>query len=703
MVKNPQNSYEISSPLLSCVPQTALDAVYGAAALADVNQNLSVLSRNWNEFMARSGRGDLAKNSVLGSSLLSFFRDEQQKQVFRNLLESMANDELGTHNQVVDLGGKDNPFYVQFHVHPLWKDGVLVGYLLHCLDTTKEHANRLTLIDHDRQLLHLREIKATHESELNAAKELIGSVAKEQADKEKELKQLQEKAARKEKALKAAIKQAELSANNMASKDRELDTLRAENKKFITDLAETRQQLDLAAAELTAREETISRLSDQLSELKSVNDELSEKLNSQDTQDSALTDKLQEYEQSNSALTEELKTLRDEKNLLTAELENSKEQLSNLKLNQEQQQEAFEEINRELAAKKTNSEHELQSLRADRILLSNTLNALNTPVCWMDPSGLIQLTNQAFREYFELDHESPEAVNLSELIAEADARRVESMLRDPFNTDCLTLHFAQSETELSIRIAPQFENGQFIGCFAVSTRNPNHELNALTHSEESQPDARGVRVLSGDLADSFGDLLTAVVGHASLAAAEAEENSPTLADIRAIEESAGEAAHLVRKLHALSGKSRHNSITDLKASIMNFTSRYYDSEREESRIQIELTSEPVRIPADHATIDVILNAIAAQAELSADAGSTPLWKLSADEEFAKLSISCQGTLTIPTGWFDESVPSKDEQGYDLYFAREAARAFGGRLEIHDLKPAQELILYLPLAAVKSEA
>lgn len=701
MAKIIQNSYEVASPLLSCIPQTALDAFYGAAALADAGQNLAVLSRNWNEFMARSGRSDLAKNSVLGSSLLSFFRDEQQKQVFRNLLDSMANDELGTHNQVVDLGSKDSPFYVQFHVHPLWKDGVLIGYLLHCLDTTKEHANRLTLIDHDRQLLNLREAKGNYESELAAAKELIGSVAKEQADREKELKQLQEKASRKEKALKAAIKQAELSANNMASKDRELDTLRSENKQLSVDLTEARQQLDLTAGELTSRDEEIGKLTDQMIELQTAHDVLAEKLESSSSQDSEAALQLQEAEARITELTQQLQTAQDEKDSLKADLETIQSQLQELEEDHEKLQAILAKTEQQSAEAAENFETELRSSVAAHVLLSNTLNALQIPTCWINPAGHVEMTNQAFRDLFELDSETLEAIALSELFLAEDVEALEALLSNPFGQDSLALHLLTGEPERPIKFIPQFENGQFIGCAGACESANADQPAAHELADEPSGNAHGLRALSGDLADSFGDLLTAVIGHASLAAAEAETDSPTLSDIRAIEESAGEAAHLVRKLHALSGKSRHNSVIDLKASIVNFARRYYDSASEDSRVQLELPEDAIKIPVDSATMDVILKGVSVHADLSVSEDSIPLWKLSEDDEYAKLSISYQGTMIAPNGWFDESVPAKDEPGYELYFAREAARAFGGRLEIHELNSAQELVLYLPLVTVKT--
>ncbi len=65
-----------------------------------------------------------------------------------------------------------------------------------------------------------------------------------------------------------------------------------------------------------------------------------------------------------------------------------------------------------------------------------------------------------------------------------------------------------------------------------------------------------LRALAADLADEYGNLLTGVLGHVSLAVAELEDRPAALDDVRAIERAARGAARLTRRLAAV-GSSLH--------------------------------------------------------------------------------------------------------------------------------------------------
>ncbi|MBL0061103.1 MAG: hypothetical protein IPP40_06340 [bacterium] len=102
------------------------------------------------------GRSDLGRNAMLGSPILLFFRNDEQRRVFESLLHSMHSDELGVHNQVVDLGTEKRRSMFSCMCKG-WQEGVFVGYFIHCLDITREHTNRLSLIERDREMMAGRE------------------------------------------------------------------------------------------------------------------------------------------------------------------------------------------------------------------------------------------------------------------------------------------------------------------------------------------------------------------------------------------------------------------------------------------------------------------------------------------------------------------------------------------------------------------
>jgi myosin heavy subunit len=787
-------TYEITSPLLSCVSQTALDAIFGAAALVDTNQNLHVLSRNWNEFMAGSGRADLTKNSVLGSSLLQFFRDEQQRQVFKNLLESMANDELGTHNQVVDLGQKDHPYYVQFHVQPIWNNGLHLGYFLHCLDATKEHTTRLTLIDHDRQLLKLKQELETNESELNAAKELLGSVAREQAEKDDELEKLREKAARKEKALKAAIKQAELSAGSMADKNRDIERLRADGKRLETELSAALGQLKQTAEELQTREVETATLREEYDSLckesTAINEQLAESNKLQEERDSlqseivSLNEKLAAVsilQEENDSLKSDIASLREQlaaedalqeendslQNEVTALKEKiaasesddsqAEKKLEKVELSNAQLEQDIAEIDKErlaLHVDLSNLRTELATAQEKYNLLSETLRTTQLQAESAQSqadlnSGLAESLSYSARQFGErlcelfckessasfsvfsllerdshdylpiAEYDAPQNLkqsienNLSFDLAENDLSVYEIIIRngdrdlarvqlyyaedaeEPGSAVAEKLYSLADRFEPLVEIASQLVNSEQLKDSAETA--PVVEQSASPIADIEKSDTHGIRALSSDLANAFGDLLTAVIGHASLAAADADDNSPSLSDIRAIEMSAGEAAKLVRKLHALSGDARHAADAELTSSVTGFLKRNYSASDQGVGITFENAHEKIHVAVDHAALEVILKGIASFADSVVYEDSQPIWKLLAEDESVKLCLSFSGEASIPAGWSGDNAPHCDDPGYELFFAREAARAFGGELDIQTSESSMEIILSLPKA------
>ena len=127
------------SPLLRYCPQRILDTFHGFAGLLDPEFRLKAVSRSWDEAAYRAGRSDLTNASVLGSHVLDLIQDDEQRKFFRKILSSMARHELETFSQVVDISHSGTKLYAQIAIHPIWDEGIFVGYLVQGQDITRYH------------------------------------------------------------------------------------------------------------------------------------------------------------------------------------------------------------------------------------------------------------------------------------------------------------------------------------------------------------------------------------------------------------------------------------------------------------------------------------------------------------------------------------------------------------------------------------
>jgi hypothetical protein len=203
---------------------------------------------------------------------------------------------------------------------------------------------------------------------------------------------------------------------------------------------------------------------------------------------------------------------------------------------------------------------------------------------------------------------------------------------------------------------------------------------ALKPQPESAPvshNGNNSRILSRDLADQFGNLLTGVLGHASLAGS---DSGTAMDDIRAIERTAREAAQLVRKLSALSGSGRHSASTDLKTYLNRYVSKDHVGSFAAGSITLDMPKSSCMVSADGTTLDVLCDAIARFAYSYCD-NEKSCWNVLQDEHNALVSVALNSEPRAIPGWTDAAAPLWNQEGYELYFAREAARGLGGDLEI----------------------
>ena len=176
-----------------------------------------------------------------------------------------------------------------------------------------------------------------------------------------------------------------------------------------------------------------------------------------------------------------------------------------------------------------------------------------------------------------------------------------------------------------------------------------------------------LRHLTADLAEEYGNLLTGVLGHSTLAAAELGDSHTATEDLRAIERAARTAAKLTRKLSALSGAGRHRGTVELKACVQSYIKRNHLENG------IVMPEQACEVPVDAAALEVILDAIS-----SAAPGG--LWSIEADGQNARLIHLTEAS--VPQAARDE-----------LLLAQEVARTYGGDV----LVDGEQVVLAMPMA------
>jgi hypothetical protein len=211
-----------------------------------------------------------------------------------------------------------------------------------------------------------------------------------------------------------------------------------------------------------------------------------------------------------------------------------------------------------------------------------------------------------------------------------------------------------------------------------------------------------MRVLTAELSEEFSNLLTGVLGHSSLAAAEMGDSHAAIKDVRSIERAARSAARLARKLTALCGTAKHSphplDLTFyLNRFIRNERATYFGAPAE-----LSLPEQPCPVPVDGATLEIILDGMADHVRKTRVCDAAPQWNLDCDGQNALLKFSYAGPPACPAGWSDGTVPIHTHAAIpEVFFAREAARAWGGELEICESESGAFLMLTLPLLLQKT--
>lgn len=719
-----QNAYDVTTPLLRQVPQSALDVVFGAAALVSPDLKLAIVGRTWDEFMARSGRGDLSRNAMVGSSILLFFRNDEQRRVFESLLHSMHSDELGVHNQVVDLGTKEKPFYVQLHVQGLWQDGVFAGYFIHCLDITREHQNRLALIEQNRDQLSGRELAEKAQQQVNQLQEKLRAATEEIAQRESQLKKMAEKMVRLEKSSKEALERAEKSVERSSRLQHELDKFKkqqTDNNSAIAEAAELRSQLETLQAELAARRDENSKLTgavaaanETVDDLRRELDSLHELQNGQAEGANAAQSEISELKAKVKQLAESCELLETESAELSKALEQSKQETTQLKNTVAQLEEALESARGEASELKAALE-QVQSKPAEVVkevvtevvtevvkevtvdpTAGEFLNYISQRACFLDKDGKVLCATGSFWKQVGAVAEQAVGQLFTEWLPADEAKTFKKWLKSHTEGWCQVT----SRDGTSWKACPVMDSdGNWIGAeieelppVAAPAPAAQSQDGSMISFAPQLPSH--MRTLSRELADEFSNLLTGVLGHASLAAA--EQDGTTSREILEIEKSAREAAQLVRKLSALGGHGRHAHECDLLSTLQQYVKKMQPGFFGE-RPQAVLCEESCRVNADANSLRLVLDSISAHARENLANDGHVCYTLSYTESQAFISLSYDGVARYPAGWSDGQPPAVGQAGWDLIFAREVLRGMGGELDLTEDSGQAMLLITLPLA------
>ncbi|MCL4305873.1 hypothetical protein KJZ99_08150 [bacterium] len=680
-----QNAYEVTTPLLRQVPQAALDAVFGAAGLVTADLKLSVVGRSWDEFMARSGRSDLARNALLGSSILLFFRNDEQRRVFESLLHSMHSDELGVHNQVVDLGTKEKPFYVQLHVQGLWQDGVFAGYFVHCLDITREHTNRLMLIERDREFQSLKEAVEKAETSARELQEKLRVSAEEIAQREAQLKKVTEKSMRMERSSREALEHSEKAVEKSARLQHELDKLRKQQ----SENTQAAQELEKQSAECT-------RLTRALETAQAKCDTLEQELQTSIAQRSTLEQELQMLRESQNGQAEGVANAAQEIAALQATLG----EMTGMKDSLEQEYQKLLQENEQSRKETAELRAALEELRSNPVVVAappvqdtssaELLTMISLPACSLDLEGKLVCATGSFWEELGSVPEQGVGQSFADWLSDNEAARFAAWLESQTDA-CCDVTAADGSSWRACAVVGSNGTWQSVIIEAGTAAAAVQPL--IQPAPHAATGPSQVRALSRELADEFSNLLTGVLGHASLAAAEMD--SHTSRDIIAIEQTAREAAQLVRKLAALSGSGKHVQDNDLAKMLKQYVKKM-PPEFYGVSPQLVLCDDACLVHGDTGSLKMVLEAISAHARDKASEDAQVCYTLSRADEDVCLSLSYNGSAGYPAGWHEGQPPSIGQSGWDLIFAREVVRGMGGEIELTDDGERTMLLMTMPL-------
>ncbi|MBU0508235.1 PAS domain-containing protein [bacterium] len=661
------------NPDLISIYDKILNHLYGVALRLDANGRIVQIGSGWDELANRTDRDDLARNSVLGRPLWDLSKDEESRSNLRMSLGSLARGQTEQAMHPLDLGNPQKPLLIQLSLSALHDDGQCMGFLAHGVDVTTEHVIRLALLDRERKL---RELKATceqHGEQVTALENEIVRLTEKLTAKDEELDMLCEQQA-------AYQERIESLSTQHASGEEQFTALQTQKTAL-------ERQISERNGEITALEEQVAIFQIRTADLEEKLASLSSERWETDAQRQAETS---EWESTIGDLLSAFRKSPDDfhSRFCRIACETGGAVFSTLTV-----------FASDIQRFRYVAQHGAPDFH--RYMIDNSVVEL---ALGEGPEGIAAEKGCPTKFDHLLERE-----DFAKWAPVAEQNGYNCIWAFPLSDEegiygVLQLYYAEEDAALPV---PDYTRLSRICQFAVPLLRVGDTWPATADSHDEPPASahvakpEGFRTLASDLAEEFSNLLTGVLGHSSLVAAEMGESSTAIEDVRAIERSARGAARLTRKLSALCGAGHKAAAPfDLAAYLKTYVrdrANYFPS----GAAGVALPSEPCTVHAESAVLEIMLDGMADHARRSGSGSGTPTWTLNVEHESARLSLTYSGPAALPGWWDDGLTPTHHRaQLHEIAFSREAAQAHGGSLQFIESDGTTQIILMLPLAVKK---
>jgi signal transduction histidine kinase len=613
-------------------PAPLLDALPGVAGLLDTHAKWFALSRYWDRLMNRANRPEWSRDALREKPLYELFPDAKQQAQLKKVFASLAQGNLEQHSQTVEFGTGARALHVEMMLRPLSVNGTFAGVLVQLLDVTREHLNRIALLDRERKM---RELQERTESQTTDYAEAMARRTLEHS-------------------------------RDMTALHEEIERLSTEQA---TQMAETKETFEVALRQLGDKPA--------------------------------------------------------------------------------QQMREFSELVARMAGE---FRQQPQDFSAGLCRVFKDVGASNFSTLYVASAGE--------HEFVLCDHcDAPEVFHLAAehgfiRLAEGEGTvGLSAVQSEPVKFSHLLdsadygpwAHIAEENGYNCLWAIPLRMGGETCGVMQLYYREEDARLSEdqqamlsalaqaaapllkASHELAIQPSKNGAalhgdtedwRSVIGELAEEYGNLLTGVLGHSTLAAAELGETHAAREDLRAIERAARTAAKLTRRLAALSGAKEKATVVELGAYVQRYLEQHRLSSHDKDHAALPVV--PCEVRADVSALEVILDGIVEYAWQSVSPEAAPLWTLMREDRAAHLtllfdappnppvkgpekrgeSVNGKGTKRAAHGKPRREEPvngaevSREPLG--LRLSREVARALGGEIEVNSANGQTAMVLTLPV-------
>jgi hypothetical protein len=644
-----------AEPPLKSKSVLILETLPGAALLADRDGKIVAATDGWDEAMTRAARSDLSRNALLGRPFLNLLPEEGQREEFTSALPDLLAERPKKCSITAELGTASKPFAMNFAVHAMKDEGQFSAFLIQGTDVTQDLVTRMALLDRERRLRELRTIAERQNAELAALKQ-----REEQAESEK--------------------------TATLAKQTEQINDL-------YTQIAQVTSQKEVVIARQI---EEIASLQQQIAQISSQKDNTT------------------------SQQSEEILQLREQIDLILSQKEaqaaaHAEETAALKELSRKIAGQRDELLERALGAFSVAPQNFGTSLCQIAQNLTNAASAelvIYSPddQSWgASPAGMAAQNHcaQKFDHLMtrsEFEAWAPQfekhGWNCLWVFPIEDADGLCGVLQLGFEKEDVALPVEQYSVIAAAGpvLGPLIRAWQHWPQAQAMPVEPEIETATSNHNGTGK---ENFRVLAAGLSEEFANLLTGVLGHSSLVASEMGDGHRALDDVRAIERSARHAAKLTRRLSALSGAAHRNAAP---VELTTFLPHYVNRDRADyfssGPAELNLPEGSCTVHAESAALEIILDGMADHARNSASSSASPGWSVKSEEGSAVLTLCYEGPAAIPMGWDDPQLkPHPHQQMPELFFAREAAGALGGTLELCEQGTSANLILTLPMIRV----